>query len=471
MNQHQSFDQTDYTDLPHNLGAEQALLGAILLNNDAFGLVETFLDPEHFFEPAHQEIYQAIASRIRADKRADPVTLSPHFEGRSINDKLSFKQYLASLCGAATTIFNAKQYGEAVYDEAVRRAIIVVSEGAIESALHSKADSDPSKTIETTISRLEEVVASTGDRHRIESGWADSLADEFVSSLDDDTAPGISWGLAPLDRFAGGIQPQTLTIIAGRPSMGKSTLASSLARAMAVQGTGVLFISLEMNRTSVIARMMSDMLYNRDSPVEYQKMMRRTLNLTDRERIKATLSDFKGLPLDIVKTSGLTVDRLRSIIRQKKKLFERKGLTLDVVMIDYLGLMKASGRYAGNKVHEVGEISAGLATIANDLVPVVAMSQLSRALENRDDKRPTLSDLRNSGDIEQDADTVMFVYREHYYLERRLKGKSAPTEEETDRLDAIANTLEIIVDKQRNGPIGSIKIRVDMGSAAVREAT
>lgn len=473
MNVHPSnIQQDDYIELPRNLEAEQALLGAILINNDAFGLVETFLDPEHFYEPTHQNIYRAASSLIRADKRADPITLKTFFDGQDVVKGLSIQQYLARLCGAATTIVNAKEYGSAVYDLAVRRETIAVCQEATERAYHANVEDDPGKLIESTVEHLEDVISAKSGRHKVESGWVENLASDFIDGLNNELSPGVPWSLGPLDRMTGGLQPQDLIIIAGRPSMGKSTLASSLARSMAINGTGVLFVSLEMNRASVMARMLSDMLYNRDSPIEYSKMLRRTLNATERERIQQTLADFKDLPLDVVKTSALTTQGLRSLIRQKIKMFERRGLSLDVVMVDYLGLMRATKRYAGDKTNEVGEISGELKAIANDFnMPVVAMSQLSRAVEARDNKRPTLADLRNSGDIEQDADTVMFVYREHYYLDKSLKGVANPDQDKLDLLDKTKSEIEIIIEKQRNGQTGTITARVDMGSAAVREWT
>ncbi len=456
-------------DLPCNVQAEQSLLGAILLNNDAYALVSGFLDADHFFFSPHQEIYEAMGGLIANDRIASPITLRDVLPNVEVDEGVSLQQYLARLSASATTVLNSPDFGRAIHDLAQRRSQIEIAGKLTESAYSATGAISPDQNAEEAISDLEALLSAGTGRHRIESGMVGSLAGKLIESLDSDVPLGIPWGLTSLDRITNGACPKELILIAGRPSMGKTHVASSLALNMAKRGHGVLFLSLEMSREQLIARMFTDMVFSRGSPISYNKILSRSLDMIERERIEGCQTDFENLPLDIAATSAPTVERLRALVRRKFKEFKRRGHTLELVIVDYLGLMMPSGRYAGQKVNEVGEISFGLKGLAIDFnIPVMALSQLSRQLEQRDSKRPMLSDLRNSGDIEQDADTVIFVYRDHYYLKRKTDGKKVNSPEDLERLIDCENEMDLIVAKQRNGPTQTATVYADMAAGAVR---
>src|SRR5690606_15488338 len=458
-----------YREPPNNIEAEQALLGAILVNNDAFYRVSDFLKPNHFYEPLHRKIYEVAGEFIRMGKIANPVTMKTFLPAEEKIGEMTVAQYLARLAAEAVTIINAADYGRAIYDLAVRRALITVGEDMVNIAYDAPVDMSPADQIEDAERRLFEL-AETG---RYDGGF-ESFSDAIKTAVDmanaafmrDGHLSGIATGLRDLDRRMGGLQPSDLIIIAGRPGMGKTSLATNIAFNIAssyepvqqADGTfkakngGVVgFFSLEMSSEQLATRIISE-----QTEIPSSKIRRGDITETDFEKLVACSQMMQKIPLFIDQTGGISIAQLSARARRLKR---QRGL--DVIVIDYIQLMTGSSKRGNdNRVQEVTEITTGLKALAKELsVPIIALSQLSRQVESRDDKRPQLSDLRESGSIEQDADVVLFVYREEYYLKNRepKPGTLEYTQWETG-MNETRGKAEVIVAKQRHGPTGTVPL-------------
>jgi replicative DNA helicase len=452
---------------PHNLEAEQALLGAILVNNEAVDRVSSFLKPEHFFDALHARIYETASKLILGGKRATPITLKTFFQGDEPVGELTVPQYLGRVAANATTIINAEDYGRTVYDLAIRRQLIGIGEGLVNTAYDSPIDAPPSLQIEDAEQQLFELA---------EFGKYGSGFEPFTSALTDaiDMAAnayrrdgglsGLATGFRDLDNRMGGLQPSDLIIIAGRPSMGKTALATNIAYHVAksytpdsdsenaLDGAVVGFFSLEMSAEQLATRIISEQAY-----IPSERIRRGRIDADEFDRIVEVSQDLQNLPLFIDQTGGITVAQLAARARRLKR---QRGLGF--VVVDYLQLLSGSSRRAAEgRVQEVSEITTGLKALAKELhVPILALSQLSRQVEQREDKRPQLSDLRESGSIEQDADVVMFVFREEYYLERSQPREN--TEEHRqwqESMNAVTGKAEVIIGKQRHGPTGTVPLQ------------
>jgi replicative DNA helicase len=457
----------DYRQQPHNIDAEQALLGAILINNDAFYRVSDFLEGAHFQDGRHKLIYETAASLIKQGKIATPITLKT-FLGDADIDGLTVPQYLARLAAEATTVINAEHYGRTIYDLAIRRALIGIGEDMVNTAYDAPVESSPRDQIEETERKLYEL-AETG---RYDGGFQ-RFSEALTTAIDmaanaykrDGKLSGTATGLADLDRMMGGLQPSDLVIVAGRPGMGKTSLATNIAFNIAktyegerqpggsiatLNGGIVGFFSLEMSAEQLATRIISE-----QSGIPSYKIRRGDIREDDFVRITEVARAMQTMPLYIDQTGGISIAQLAARARRLKR---QRGL--DVLMVDYIQLLSGSLRKQDNRVQEVTEITTGLKALAKELnVPIVALSQLSRQVEQRDDKRPQLSDLRESGSIEQDADVVMFVFREEYYLKN--KEPRAGTEEHfkwQTEMDQAYGKAEIIVGKQRHGPTGTVPL-------------
>lgn len=456
-----------FREAPGNIEAEQALLGAMLVNNDAFYRVSDFLLPEHFIDGTHQRIFEVASSMIKAGKLATPITLKT-FLGDSDLGGLTVSQYLARLAAEATTIINAEEYGRAVYDLAIRRRLITIGEDLVNVAFDAPVDMAPRDQIEDAERRLYEL-AETG---RYDGGFQ-RFSEALTAAIDMAAAAfkregklsGISTGLKDMDRTLGGLQPSDLVILAGRPAMGKTSLATNIAFNMAkayqgekqqdgsiktVNGAIVGFFSLEMSADQLATRIIAE-----QAAVPSYKIRRGDISEDDFFKITDVARQMQTIPFYIDQTGGISIAQLTARARRLKR---QRGL--DVLVIDYLQLLSGSSKKSDNRVQELTEITTGLKALAKELnVPVIALSQLSRQVENRDDKRPQLSDLRESGSIEQDADVVMFVYREEYYL--KMKEPKLGTEEHfkwQGDMDQAHGKAEVIVGKQRHGPTGTIQL-------------
>src|SRR6202521_5694154 len=454
---------------PHNIELEQALLGAILVNNEAFYRVSDFLEPRHFFEPIHQKVFEIAASLVRVGKTASPVTLKTFLPPDIDVAGLTVSQYLARLAAEATTVINAADYGRTIYDLAIRRSLIEIGEAMVNTAYDSSVDERPQDQIEQTERSLYEL-AETG---RYDGGFqrfaqALSTAVEMAAHAyqRDGKLSGLATGLRDLDRMMGGLQRSDLVILAGRPGMGKSALATNIAyniakawegdvrpdgRIESVNGGIVGFFSLEMSSQQIATRIISE-----QTEIPSHRILRGEIDPTDFDRIAETAREMEQIPLYIDETGALSIEQMAARARRLKR---QRGL--DLIVIDYIQLMQgSSAKSSQNRVQEITEITTGLKALAKELaVPIIALSQLSRQVESREDKRPQLSDLRESGSIEQDADVVMFVYRESYYKSRTEPREGTPEhltwQEDMDR---VRNLAEVIIGKQRHGPIGTVKM-------------
>jgi replicative DNA helicase len=456
-----------YREAPNNIEAEQALLGAMLVNNDAFYRVSDFLKSSHFYEPLHRKIFEVSAELIRMGKMANPVTIKTFLPADEKVGDMTVAHYLARLAAEAVNVINAADYGRAIYDLATRRALITVGEDMVNIAYDAPVDMSPSDQIEDAERRLFEL-AETG---RYDGGF-ESFSDAVKSAIDmasaaymrDGHLSGVATGMRDLDRKMGGLQPSDLIIIAGRPGMGKTSLATNIAFHIAhayepaqqadgsfkAKDGGVIgFFSLEMSSEQLATRIISE-----QSEVPSSKIRRGDLSEADFEKLVACTQVLQKIPLFIDQTGGISIAQLAARARRLKR---QRGL--DVIVIDYIQLMQGtSQRAAQNRVQEITEITTGLKALGKELgVPIVALSQLSRQVESRDDKRPQLSDLRESGSIEQDADVVLFVYREEYYLRNKEPKPGTPEYVQwEDRMNEARGKAEVIIAKQRHGPTGTV---------------
>ena len=458
---------------PHNIEAEQALLGAILVNNEAFYRVSDFLEPRHFLETIHQRIFELAGGLIRAGKLATPVTLKTFLPTELDIAGLTVNQYLARLAAEATTIINAEDYGRTVYDLSIRRDLITIGEEMVNLAFDAPVDATPQSHIEDAERKLFEL-AETG---RYESGFQ-RFAQALTTAVDmaahayqrDGGLSGMATGLTDLDSKMGGLQKSDLVILAGRPGMGKTALATNIAYNVAkafaqgdvrpdgsretVNGGVVGFFSLEMSAEQLATRIISE-----QTGIPSNKIRRGAIGETDFERIKDVSIELQNLPFYVDETGGLSIGQLAARARRLKR---QRGL--DLLVIDYVQLLQGSTRRSSeNRVQEITEITTRLKALAKELnVPVVALSQLSRQVESREDKHPQLSDLRESGSIEQDADVVLFVYREEYYLtNKEPRPGTADHDKWLTEMDAVHGKAEVIIGKQRHGPTGTVSLQFD----------
>ena len=425
---------------PHNIDAEQALLGAILVNNEALDRVSGFLKPEHFYDPLHGQIFETIGQLIHLGKQATPITLRTFFENaEAIESNLTVPQYLGRLAVNATTIINCADYGRTIYDLSVRRQLITVGEDVVNAAFDSPVDSSPEKQIQEAEGRL----YALAENGKYGKGFV-TFGEALLQSVEmagaayerDGGLSGISTGLVDLDRQMGGLQRSDLIVLAGRPSMGKTALAINIAEHVALnEGLPVAVFSMEMGAAQLAVRVVGSI-----GRIDQSHL--RTGKLTDDEwpRLSEAIERLRNVSLHIDESAGLNSAQLRANARR----LARKCGKLGLIVVDYLQLMSGTDSDGENRATELGEISRGLKTLAKELqCPVIALSQLNRSVESRPDKRPMMSDLRESGAIEQDADIIMFIYRDEYYTKEASKDPGV---------------AEIIIAKQRNGPTGTVKL-------------
>ncbi len=467
---HGGEDPPQIRELPHNFEAEQALLGAILINNEAYSRVSDFLRPEHFFDPVNGRIFEASAKLIERHQVANPVTLKNLFEGDEALADVGGAKYLARLAAAAVTIINAGDYGRTIFDLHLRRKLIELAETMRAEAESADLDSDAAHQIEIAEQHLFDL-ATTGE---YEGGFR-TFNDVLAAAIEmaeaaykrEGQLTGTSIGFTDLDKLLGGLQASDLIILAGRPSMGKTALATNMAYNAArlcrfdidangqkkvSDGAVVGFFSLEMSAEQLATRILAEA-----SGVSSDRIRKGDLSNEEFQRVVEANQELARLPFFIDDTPALSVAQLRTRARRLKRQH-----SLSMIVVDYLQLLRStSTRASDNRVQEISEITRGLKALAKELdVPVLALSQLSRAVEQREDKRPMLSDLRESGSIEQDADVVMFLYREEYYLDRESREQREHETEDKfprrlERLERSRNKAEVIIGKQRHGPIGT----------------
>ena len=435
--------------LPHNLEAEQALLGAILVANNALDRVHDVVSADHFFHGAHGRIFAAIAELIEQGKRADPVVLKNRFDADGSLDDIGGQAYLSRLAASAVSIRDARQYAETIRDLYLRRELALIGEDVAEVACDFRVDKPASDLIEQAEQRLYEI-AERDDRKTVKSIATafDVALEEVDRTHREGRRPGYDTGFGELRDWIGGLKPGQLSILAGRPSMGKSALARNIADNISQAGHPVAYFDLE-NDSGTFALALA----SRRLKIPYADLYEaKDLSAIDFERLAAFRKDLAKQPLTIDDRSGVTVSYIRNRCRRIKR---RGGLAL--VVIDYLQLLRTHSKYDGNRVYEIAEVTQELKALAKDFnVAVLLLSQLNRKVEEREKKRPQLADLRDSGSIEQDADLVMLIFREEYYLTRDApeKGDVVEREKWEARMRAVAGKAEVIVAKQRHGKTG-----------------
>jgi replicative DNA helicase len=453
--------------LPCNIEAEQALLGAVLFDNAAYERLTDRLAARHFFEPFHQRLFQAMEEHIRKGQLAEPIVLMERFRQDAAFEALGGLRYLADLVDRAPPAANAPDYARVIYDLALRRDLIRIG-GDIAREAGNDHEIEAREQIEAAEQQLY-TLAETGGPSQGFQTFAHALtgAIETISEAKDREGglAGLSTGLIDLDRQLGGLHPSDLVILAGRPSMGKTALATNIAFSVAKaysyeiaqdgsrrtsSGGVVAFFSLEMSAEQLATRLLADV-----SGVSSDKLRKGEIDNSEYYRVRDAAVEVQDAPLHIDATGGLSIAKLTARARRLKR-----SVGLDLIVVDYLQLVTTDGGKGDNRVQEVSMITQGLKALAKELsVPVIALSQLSRQVENREDKKPQLSDLRESGSIEQDADVVMFVYRESYYLGRAEPREGTPEHLQwQEDLDRVAGMAEVIIGKQRHGPIGTVKL-------------
>ena len=451
--------QNELKELPNNIEAEQSVIGSILLNNEIFDEINMLLNSKNFYDPMHQKIFNAIEKLIYTGMLANPITLKNYFENEK--DELNVPDYLVKITKFSSSSRQAIEYSKLIYDLYVKRELIKISENIIDSAKLNDLDQD-GKTI---IENFEKSLIDLAEKGSFSSSLvkfdeAMKMTIEMASNAykSEEGIVGVPTGLTDIDDRLGGLHKSDLIIIAGRPSMGKTALATNIAfnAARKIQDDGkkssIAFFSLEMSSEQLSTRILAE-----QSRIKSNDIRRGKISEDQFDKFIETSKNISELPLYIDETPAISIAALSNRARRIKRLHG-----LDMVVVDYIQLMRASNFKEG-RVQEISEITQGLKALAKELsVPVLALSQLSRAVESRDIKKPQLSDLRESGSIEQDADVVMFVYREAYYLEK-MEPRAATVEhaEWQAKMNEVSNLAEIIIGKQRHGPTGNIMLEFE----------
>jgi replicative DNA helicase len=453
---------------PHSIEAEQQLLGALLTNNDLFDRIASVIEPDHFYDPVHARIFEVASARIKKNNLASPVTLKTFMAEDAGLAELGGPAYLIRLAGAAISSFAVRDYAEMIHDLAIRRELITVGNDIAAKATRVDLESEPKEQIIEAEQKLYALAVQGQTNQGFQSfltAVTDAVKVANAAYQRDGGLAGVATGLTDLDKKLGGLHPSDLLILAGRPSMGKTSLATNIAfniaRAYkkgitasgeegAIDGGVVGFFSLEMSAEQLATRILSEV-----AEIPSNQIRRGDFTESEFRRIVDAAKELEAAPLFIDDTPALQISQLAARARRLKRTHG-----LDALFVDYLQLVRGAGR-TENRVNEISEITMGLKAIAKELnIPVIALSQLSRQVENREDKRPQLSDLRESGSIEQDSDVVMFVFREEYYKEREKPGdneldKMVIWQEEMEQLHGRA---EVVIGKQRHGPIGSVEL-------------
>ncbi len=453
-----------------NLEAEQSLLGTIILNNEYLSRVLEFLLPEHFYEPAHQKIYTQIIHNVeKVSIVANQITLKQFFENDENIKAIGGAKYLSTLLATASGIFDIADYGRIIYDLALKRKLVMIGEDVVNRVYKTENNLSAQEQIEQAEANLFDLAEKGGngksDFRNISFSIKETLDKTLLARKRDSHISGVSTGFTDLDKMLSGLQQSDLFILAGRPSMGKTAIAINIAVNACkylnpdlddkknLKAVG--FFSLEMSSDQLASRILS-----MECSINATKFRTGQLSENEWEVVATRSAEIAKMPFFIDDTPALSI----SAIRTRARRMLRKN-NLGLLVIDYLQLIRgSSSRSAENRVQEVSEITQGLKAIAKELnIPVIALSQLSRAVEQREDKRPQLSDLRESGSIEQDADVVAFIYRDSYYKER-----TRPPENEVDKfqkwkneMQQVAHKAEFIIAKQRNGPVGSVELFFD----------
>ena len=451
--------QTETNELPNNIEAEQSVIGSILVSNEIFDEINMIVANKNFYDPMHQKIFSAIEKLIYSGMLANPITLKNYFENEK--DELNVPDYLVKITKFSTSSRQAIEYSKLIYDLFVKRELVKISENIIDTAKLNDLDHDGQSIIEN----FEKSLFDLAEKGSLSSSLvkfdeAMRMTIEMASSAykNDEGIVGVPSGLTDLDDRLGGMHKSDLIIIAGRPSMGKTALATNIAfnAAKKIQDDGrkstIAFFSLEMSSEQLSTRILAE-----QSRIKSNDIRRGRISEEQFDKFIETSKNISELPLYIDETPAITIAALSNRARRIKRLYG-----LDMVVVDYIQLMRAAN-FRDGRVQEISEITQGLKALAKELsVPVLALSQLSRAVESRDDKKPLLSDLRESGSIEQDADVVMFVFRESYYLKNKEPRPATVEHAEWQaKMNEISHLAELLILKQRHGPTGTIMLEFE----------
>ena len=449
--------------LPSNIEAEQAVIASILVSNDIYDEISPILNPQKFFDPIHVKLYETIEKLISKGLLANPITLKNHFENNEGLKELGGQEYLIKITKFSTSVKQAIDYANIVQEMHVRRELIKISQSVLDEA---STNADVSTSGVEIIQNAEKSLFDLAERGhfnqsfiKFESALKQTIEMAKSAYQNDEGIVGVPTGLTDLDARLGGMHKQDLIIIAGRPSMGKTALATNIAfhaaKNIEKKGTKstVAFFSLEMSSEQLSTRILSEQSKIRSNDIRRGKVSEKEF-----EQFIETSKNIFELPLYIDETPAVTIATISNRSRRIKRLFG-----LELIVIDYIQLMKSSRKMEFNRVQEISEITQGLKALAKELnVPVLALSQLSRQVEHRDDKKPQLADLRESGSIEQDADVVMFIFREAYYLERKEPTLGSIEHAEwQQKMNEISSLAEIMISKQRHGPTGNVKVEFE----------
>ena len=455
--------QNSQKEMPCNIEAEQALIGSILVSNDIYDEISPLVDANKFFDPIHVKIFEIIESLIAKGLLVNPITLKNHFENNEGLKELGGQEYLIKITKFSTSAKQAMDYANIVHEMHVRRELIKISESVLDEASNAN---EISLSGEEIIQNTEKSLFDLAERGhfyqsflKFESALKQTIEMAKNAYQNEEGVVGVPTGLTDLDSRLGGLHKQDLIIIAGRPSMGKTALATNIAfhAAKNIEKKGlkstVAFFSLEMSSEQLSTRILSEQSKIRSNDIRRGKVSEKEF-----EQFIETSKNIYELPLYIDETPAITIAAISNRSRRIKRLFG-----LDLIVVDYIQLMRTGGKKDWGRVQEISEITQGLKALAKELnVPVLALSQLSRAVEQRDDKKPQLADLRESGSIEQDADVVMFVYREAYYLERKEPTMGSIEHSEwQQKMDEVSHLAEIMIGKQRHGPTGNVKVQFE----------
>tara|TARA_B100001057_G_scaffold343429_1_gene344344 strand:+ start:461 stop:1879 length:1419 start_codon:yes stop_codon:yes gene_type:complete len=449
-----------FKELPNNIEAEQSVIGSILVTNEIFDEISTIISSINFYDPMHQKIYNAIESLIYKGMLANPITLKNYFEDEK--DDLDVPEYLVKITKFSTSVRQAIEYSKIIYDMFVRRELIKISEQTIDSAKINDLDSNGQNIIENSeklLFDLAEKGSFSSSLIKFDDAMKQTIEMASAAYKNEEGIVGVPTGLRDLDDKLGGLHQSDLIIIAGRPSMGKTSLATNIAfnAAKFIQDkskkSSIAFFSLEMSSEQLSTRILSE-----QARIGSNDIRRGRISDEQFDQFLETSKNIAELPLFIDETPAISIAAMSNRARRIKRLHG-----LDMIVVDYIQLMRGTTFNKDGRVQEISQITQGLKAIAKELgVPVVALSQLSRQVEQRDDHKPQLSDLRESGSIEQDADVVMFVYREGYYLQRKEPREATVEHAEWQaKMNEVAHLAEIIIGKQRHGPIGKVTLEFE----------
>lgn len=463
----------------HDLEIEQALLGAILLSNGGvIDIVEPLVSADDFREHLNGRLFELFCSSMQSDGRVSVALVLASMAGRQTEvvapDGQTVGRYIAHLAAAAdaASVRDAPGYAKRIRDFANRRKIIAMSDELKDSLDYNLPTSE---IVGAAMELFDEIASSASAGSTPQMSISEASRQSLMRAQHAMQHPGelagVSFGLADLDQKTSGLKRGELLVIAARPGMGKSALALCIARSTSSANVPTFFCSLEMGGVSLSDRYLADAAFIPGRPIPYFDIAKGKLTDDQFMRLIEARRNFEDAPLLIDQTPGLTVSQIAARARKQQQKLEREGRRLGLVIVDHMHIVRPSSRYSGFRVNEITEISGSLKSLAKELnVPVVALAQLSRSVENRDDKRPTMADLRDSGSIEQDADAIIFLYREAYYLERQTGATAALETARIDRLIDVADQLEAIIAKQRNGPTGIVELFFDVPCNAIRDA-